>query len=200
MLLLQLQLQFGLNTFGGGVQGCPLCLHTCPCASCRKKHLADGAATGSEGEGDLVAAHPVPGHKAGKAAKKVARSEETNSEDDEIDILGVSDDGEDRAPAQQPAPEGGTMPSISHACACAVCAVFTFFAGDCADLWEVKRVLACRMQSEGGAKEYLVRWKDTWLDRESLEVRVVACAMVRVVLLRACACALVRCSTLQSFV
>lgn len=117
--------QFELNTFGW-VQGCPLCLHTCPCASCRKKYLADGAATGEdEGEGnfDLSAAHPVPGHKAGKAVKKVARSE-TNSEDDEIDILGVSDDGEDRAPAQQPAPEGGTTLSISRACACA-CA-FTF--------------------------------------------------------------------------
>jgi hypothetical protein len=170
----------------GWVQGCPLCLHTCPCASCRKKHLADGAATGGEGEGDLVAAHPVPGRKAGKAAKKVGRSEETNSEDDEIDILGVSDDGEDRAPAQQPAPEGGTMSFISHACACAVNSHAIT-----ADLWEVKRVLACRMHAEDGAKEYLVRWKDTWLDRESLEVRVVlsrmcvrVCAMLNAPVLR----------------
>jgi len=79
-----------------------------------------------EGDRDRGAARPVPAH---KAAKKVARSEETNSEDDEIDILGVSDDGEDRPPAQQPAPEGGIRrrPSLTRACAVVRVRVRSYF-------------------------------------------------------------------------
>jgi hypothetical protein len=65
---------------------------------------------GTEGEDEderkaLVTREPG-GLESAVAAKKVARSEETNSED-EIDILGVSDDSEDQGHTEQ-VPEEGT--------------------------------------------------------------------------------------------